>query len=81
MTSRVAFGMRAVIIVVGPARYADFHTSCLRFGEAGLGEFRFRISCAGDGAAVEAYWHAEQRIADDKTGLIFGRVRERRPAP
>ncbi len=77
-----AFGLGAVVFVVGPAVDIDLAVALAGgfLGEADIGEFRVGIGDPGDMPGIDLGRQAEQRAADDDAGVVVGDVRELQPA-
>ena len=76
--TRCAFGLGAVVLVIGPPQHPDGGPARprLRLGQADLSEFGIGEGHARDGVRVHRRRQAEQRVADDEPGLVVGEVGE-----
>src|SRR4029450_6874018 len=79
VTMRISLDLRAVIIVIRPTRNTNLHSSRsrLRFGQAALCKLRIGIGRPWNRTAIHAHRQAKQRISNNETCVIIGRVRER----
>src|SRR4029077_12151267 len=73
VTVRVAFSLRAVIVIIGPARHANLQAARTRlfFCKANMRELRLCVGHPRDGVVVHTHRKAKQRISDHQTGMII----------
>src|SRR5437762_10148284 len=85
MSVSLAFGLRTIVLVIGPAQYADrlVALACLRFGEARMRKLGIGECHPWDCVMTRLGRQAKQRVPDDDAGMIvrhMGKVPTRRVA-